>query len=604
VTYEYDVASRMTRIIYPDSMQILYAYDDLSRITEIKRYVDGQNDEILFDDPQYDVESLLTQFNYGNEIQATYTYDSRDRALTIDVKDGVTSLLDLDYTYDNISNITQLINGWRDTSSTWHSETESYSYDGLDRLTSASCTSWSHTYTFDKAGNRTGKDSITYTINSVNEVTALSDNTTFTYDDNGNRTQKAKGDDIWDYTYDYVNRLTEIEENESTIGEYVYDGDGKRLQKTENSITTTYIYSGINTFYEENPSGSACYVYGPTGLMAKRTTINQESITYYYHKDHLGSTRSVTDSSKNIITASTYHPFGETDIEEGSEQYLYNGKEKDITGLYYYGARYYDPEIGRFITRDILKGSLSSPQSLNRNVYCLNNPQKYKDPNGFYPKVTNVTGKEYFWYGIAVDIAVGSILGYLGYVWGGSKTAALLCATLGAIGAHNASTVYESVLNNNFSATVSHGEISIEASGNTPKIDMYVASIVIEEDDPGSYKGRITNASNTELLVVIENKGEGTLHLLVENGLCDDEKGQISIAILGGNVNLYIDEGVEDLWIKLEPGTNLTLYLPMGYDGNLKILIPRTSGCYCYITVYYPTDSSAEEEYEEQTENI
>jgi RHS repeat-associated protein len=344
--------------------------------------VDGQNDEILFDDPQYDVENLLTQFDYGNGIRATYTYDSLDRLSTIDIKDGVTSLLDLDYTYDNNSNITQLVNGWRDTSSSWHSETESYSYDGLDRLTSGSCTSWSHSYSYDKAGNRTGKDSITYTVNSVNEVTDLSDGTSFTYDDNGNRIQKTKGTDTWDYTYDYANRLTEVEENDSTIGEYMYDGDGKRLQKTENSITTTYIYSGINTVYEENSTGFACYIYGPIGLIAKRTTINQESNTYFYHKDHLGSTRSVTDSSKNIIKASTYHPFGETEVEEGSEHYLYNGKQKDSTGLYYYGARYYDPQIGKFITRDLLKGKKNNSQSLNRYIYCFNNPLNYIDSTG------------------------------------------------------------------------------------------------------------------------------------------------------------------------------------------------------------------------------
>ncbi|MBU7031102.1 MAG: hypothetical protein HXS53_01100 [Theionarchaea archaeon] len=392
VTYQYDVASRMTQITYPDSMQILYEYDDLNRITEIKRYIDGQNDEILFDNPQYDVESLLTQFDYGNDIQTTYTYDSRDRPLTIDIKDGATSLLDIDYTYDNNNNITQLINGWRDTNSTWHSETESYSYDGLDRLTSAFCTSWSHTYTYDKAGNRTGKDAITYTVNSVNEVTALSDSTSFTYDDNGNRTQKAKGNDTWDYTYDYANRLIEIEENESTIGEYIHDGDGKRLQKTENNITTTYIYLGINTIYEESSTGSVGYIYGPTGLITKRTTIDQESNTYYYHKDHLGSIRSVTDSSKNVITSSTYRPFGEIEVEEGSERYLYNRKERDNTDLYYYGARYYDSQIGRFIARDLIKGNSMKSQSLNRYSYCLNNPVKYIDPNGLIEDQFSVDG--------------------------------------------------------------------------------------------------------------------------------------------------------------------------------------------------------------------
>jgi RHS repeat-associated protein len=379
--YEYDVANRLTAMTYPDDMEILYSYDDLNRMTEIKRYVDGSNDEVLMDNFQYDTECLLTQFDYGNDLQATFTYDSRDRISTLDVKNGQTSFLDLDYTYDNNSNITQLVNGWRDTSSSWHSETESYSYDGLDRLTSASCTSWSHTYSYDKVGNRTAKDSVTYTINTVNEVTALSDGTSFTYDDNGNRTQKTKGDDTWDYTYDYANRLTEVEENSTTTGEYVYDGDGKRIQTTENS-TTTSMYSGHNVVYEETSTGTACYIYGPIGRLAKRTTISQESSTFYYHTDHLGSTRLVTDSSKDIVSAAAYHPFGEPSTEEGSEDYLFTGKEQDTTGLYYYGARYYDPDVGRFLTRDPLSGRISSPQSLNRYTYCQNNPQKFVDPWG------------------------------------------------------------------------------------------------------------------------------------------------------------------------------------------------------------------------------
>ncbi|MBU7025429.1 MAG: hypothetical protein HXS48_00695 [Theionarchaea archaeon] len=166
------------------------------------------------------------------------------------------------------------------------------------------------------------------------------------------------------------------------MGEYVYDGGGKRIQVTENSVTTTYIYSGLNVLYEENPTGTATYIYGPTGRLVKRTTISQETNTFYYHNDHLGSTRLVTDENKNIVSNVTYHPFGETYSEEGSENYLFNGKEKDSTGLYYYGARYYDSEIGRFITRDPISGRLNNPQSLNRYSYCLNNPVRYTDPFG------------------------------------------------------------------------------------------------------------------------------------------------------------------------------------------------------------------------------
>jgi RHS repeat-associated protein len=401
VTYLYDVANRLTKLTYPDNTQILYSYDDLNRITEIKRYVDGENDEILLDNVQYNTESLLIQFDFGNDLRSTFTYDSRHRFLTIDLKDGETSYLDLDYTYDNNSNIIQLTNGWKDTTSTWHSQTESYNYDGLDRLTSASCNSWSHTYSYDKTGNRTARDGVTYTLNSVNEVTALSDGTSFTYDSNGSRTEKTKGEDSWEYTYDYANRLTKLEKNNTILGEYVYDGDGKRIQVTENGETTTCIYLGFNVLYEENTTGIAVYIYGPTGKIAKITTIQSETDTFYYHTDHLGSIRMVTDESKNIITDATYEPFGESTIT-GEESYLYTGKKKDSTSLYYYGARYYDPDVARFITRDPLSGKKAIPQSLNRYTYCLNNPLKLTDPSGLTYRMCNVGNgvctRYYEWY--------------------------------------------------------------------------------------------------------------------------------------------------------------------------------------------------------------
>jgi len=382
VSYQYNAVDRVIQLTYPDNMQILYSYDDLNRMTEIKRYVDGSNDETILNNVQYDTEDLVTQFDYGNNLQASFTYDSLDRLLTLDVKYGETTFLDLDYTYDSNSNITQLINGWRDTGSEWNSDTESYSYDGIDRLTSASCTFWSHTYSYDKSGNITAKDGLTFTITPVNEVTSISDGTSFTYDDNGNRTQKTKGTDTWVYTYDYANRLTKIEKNSETIGEYIYSGDGKRIQVTEDSETTTYVYSGWNVLYEENSTGTATYIYGLTGRVAKRTTIQSETHTFYYHTDHLGSTRLQTDDDKNIVSAATYHPFGELNAEEGSENYLFNGKERDSTGLFYYGARYYDPEIGRFITRDSVKGVINKPGTMNRYAYCLNNPLKFIDPDG------------------------------------------------------------------------------------------------------------------------------------------------------------------------------------------------------------------------------
>jgi RHS repeat-associated protein len=381
-SYQYDVGSRLTGLTYPDSMQVLYSYDDLNRVTEVKRYVDGSNDEILMNNAQYNTEGQVTQFDYGNGLQAHFSYDSRDRITAIDVKDNAIPFLDLSYSYDSTGNIVQIMNGWRDCSSAWHTDTESYGYDGLDRITSATCTSWSHAFSYDKAGNRTEKDGTTYYINDVNEVTSLSDGTTFTYDENGNRIQKTQGNDTWTYTYDCCNRLTEVEENSVTLGEYKYDGNGKRIQATEDDTTTTYFYSGYSVLLEETPTGTVTYIYGPVGKLAKRATMGGESHTYFYHTDKLGSCRLVTDEDKNIISATTFHPFGGIDVREGSEHPLYTDKEMDSTGLYYYGARYYDPEIGRFLTRDTSTGRIAAPQSLNRYSYVLNNPAKFIDSNG------------------------------------------------------------------------------------------------------------------------------------------------------------------------------------------------------------------------------
>jgi RHS repeat-associated protein len=388
VSYQYDAANRLTVLTYPDNMQILYFYDDLNRIIEIKRYIDGSNDEILMDNVHYNTESLLTQYDCGNNVRTTFSHDLMDRVSTCDVN-GETPYLDLDYTYDTRGNITQIINGWRDTSSNWHAQIESYSYDGLDRLVSASCTSWSHTYVYDKAGNRISKDGVTYTVNAVNELTQLSDGTSFTYDENGNMVSKTTGTDYWDYTYDYSNRLTRVEKNQEITAQYIYDGDGRRIQATEQGQTVKYIYSGLNVIYEENMMGTSTYIYGPTGILAKRTTVQGESSIFYYHTNHLGSIRLVTDSSKTIVASITYHPFGETSIEEGSEHHLYTGKEKDATQLYYYGFRYYDCEIGRFTTRDLIAGKRTTPQSLNLYTYCLNNPVNLIDPVGLAVTMCN-----------------------------------------------------------------------------------------------------------------------------------------------------------------------------------------------------------------------
>ena len=160
---------------------------------------------------------------------------------------------------------------------------------------------------------------------------------------------------------------------------YTYDAVGNITQK-EKSILNPQTQT-LETFN----------VDVHTGRIAKKVG----DAIFYYHADHLSSTQLVTDENGCVVTDENgcvvtdengcvvtmvdYEPFGAGETGGDPEKYLFTGKEKDSSQLYYYGARYYDPELGRFLTRDPEPGTLVNPQSLNRYVYCLNNPLRYKD---------------------------------------------------------------------------------------------------------------------------------------------------------------------------------------------------------------------------------
>ena len=102
----------------------------------------------------------------------------------------------------------------------------------------------------------------------------------------------------------------------------------------------------------------------------------------FYHSDHLGSPVVVTNEDAEVQWSSDYDVFGESVNEDGVGDLGYNQKEKDDTGLLYYGARYYNAETGRFITADTVKGIAGSLQSQNLYVYVQNNPMRFIDPTG------------------------------------------------------------------------------------------------------------------------------------------------------------------------------------------------------------------------------
>ncbi len=109
------------------------------------------------------------------------------------------------------------------------------------------------------------------------------------------------------------------------------------------------------------------------------------STLYFILKDHLGSASVVTDSTGATVGEDRFYPFGETRFTTGSMQTdkLFTG-QREITGLgiYYYGARFYSPKLGRFLSADTVVQNFANPQALSRYSYVLNNPIRYNDPTG------------------------------------------------------------------------------------------------------------------------------------------------------------------------------------------------------------------------------
>jgi RHS repeat-associated protein len=111
---------------------------------------------------------------------------------------------------------------------------------------------------------------------------------------------------------------------------------------------------------------------------------NPEIFQYYYHSDHLGSTSLITDLDGNVVQHVEYVPFGEVFIEERNNKwntpYLFNAKELDEeTGLYYYGARYYDGRVSVWLGVDPLAEKYPNKTPYH---FCSNNPINFVDPDG------------------------------------------------------------------------------------------------------------------------------------------------------------------------------------------------------------------------------
>src|SRR3989344_7959125 len=121
--------------------------------------------------------------------------------------------------------------------------------------------------------------------------------------------------------------------------------------------------------------------------------LDDEKNLIYFTKDHISSNRITTNQQGGIEYQANYQPYGNIFTQEGNEKFKFSGKELDSTNLYYFGARYYNSNIGRFTQVDPIFKPTESPYQ-----YANNNPIKYVDPTGkegklakFYKGVTQIT---------------------------------------------------------------------------------------------------------------------------------------------------------------------------------------------------------------------
>jgi RHS repeat-associated protein len=260
-----------------------------------------------------------------------------------------------------------------------------YSYDKLNRLlTGTSDEGFNESLSYDVMGNISslarnpmGTNTYTYSGNQLSSISGFV-NGSFGYDVNGNQiSDGAKGVTL---AYNYLNLPQTITKaSTSEVMTNTWLASGVKLKKVTGGLTRDYV-GGI-----EYNNGSIEFIQTEEG----RARPNGGSYFYEYMlKDHLGNTRVLFDQNGAVKETSDYYPFGLQVARSGNtvpspeNRYKYNGKELQTElGLnqYDYGARFYDPVIGRWNTVDPLAEEM---RRYSPYTYVYNNPLRFIDPDG------------------------------------------------------------------------------------------------------------------------------------------------------------------------------------------------------------------------------
>ncbi len=402
-SWAYNSADLPISMKYPDGEDVRFDYTLQMMLDRVYRF----NSSVIYvNDTTYDTAGRMTQRVLGNDVLTQdYTYYAWDEKAAVDtatVGQGgrlksmtVGTLQNLDYLYDAVGNIKKITNNTA-------SETNLYAYDSLNRLTQWTLNGVNETYSYDpNTGNLDLKADVDLNYNDASHahaVTHIGSTQKYWYDANGNQTKRVIGPDTFTLVYDAENRLVEVKKNSTTIAEFTFDGDGKRVKSVVDGETILF----VGAHYEvKNPQSlgevTKYYFAGASRIAMRKYTIPVSMSVEYMIGDHLGSTSMTTDATGVKISEMRYKAWGETRYTwtdapanpspaYAMTRYQYTGQfsyEAEF-GLYFYNARWYDSQLGRFAQADSdVPGGV---QGLDRYVYANNSPAMFIDLTGHAPR--------------------------------------------------------------------------------------------------------------------------------------------------------------------------------------------------------------------------
>ncbi|MDD5035618.1 MAG: hypothetical protein PHE55_12760, partial [Methylococcaceae bacterium] len=375
--YRYDSVGRFAGVWAPNYDYVQFDLDDAGRLVQ-KRYPSGATTRYDWN-PDNSLKQVSHQNGAAILAQSTYGYDGFGQRSSVSETLAGLGTLNTAYGYDNLNRLIGVDNGNP-------AQRESYRYDPLGNRVLKQVGGASTAYVYDSANQLIE----THAGASGGALTGA-----FVYDNAGNLTQSCQGVGVsrtatgctgsisTTLGWDSFNQLAQV--NGASSSSYVYDDQGRRIQKTEGAVTTAYVYDGQNIHGEYPDWGAPQAVYAhapgldhPLSRITGATNLPTATAAYY-HEDGLGSLLATSNAAGTVTASQRFGAFGNPVAQSGAiPQFGYTGREPDASGLMYYRARYYDPGIGRFISRD----PIGLAGGINRYTYVGNTPINKVDPLG------------------------------------------------------------------------------------------------------------------------------------------------------------------------------------------------------------------------------